>query len=45
MIGPKTLKLSEFDGDHPGVVIRKFGEDRSKTLPVQQFFFFFFLMS
>ena len=29
-IGPKGLKLSGFDG----VVIRKFGEDRSKALPL-----------
>ena len=37
MIGPKWLKFSGFDGSHPGVVIRKFGEDRSKTLPVGLF--------
>ena len=37
MIGPKGLKISAFDGDYPGVVARKFGEDRSKTLPVELF--------
>ena len=38
-IGPKGLNLSGFDGSHPGVVIRKFGKDQSKTLPVGLFFF------
>ena len=32
-IGPKGVKFSGFDGGHLGVVIRKFGEDQSKTLP------------
>ena len=31
MIGPKEFKFSGFDGDHPGVVIRKFGEVRIKS--------------
>ena len=34
-IGPKALKSSGFDG---GVVIRKFGEEWSKILPMQLFF-------
>ena len=39
MIGPKIrLKFEGFDGGYPGVVIRKLGEDWSKTLPVGLFF-------
>ena len=34
MIGPSELKFLGFDGGHPRVVIRKFGEDWSKILPV-----------
>ena len=34
MIGPKGLKFSGFDG----VVITRFGEDCSETLPVNLFF-------
>ena len=37
MIETKGLKFSGFDGDHPGMVMRYFGEDRSKTLPVELF--------
>ena len=33
-MGPKGLEFSGFDGDYPGVITRKFGEDKSKTLPV-----------
>ena len=29
-IGARGLKLSWLDGGYPGVVIRKFGEERSK---------------
>ena len=38
IVGPKGLKFSGFDGGHPVVVIRKFGGDQSKTLPVELFF-------
>ena len=37
MMGPKGLKFSGFDGGHLGVIIRKLGEDQSKTLPVGLF--------
>ena len=37
MIGPNRLKFSGFDEGHPGVAIRKFGEDWNKTLPVRLF--------
>ena len=37
-IGPKGLKYTGFNEGHPGVVLRKFGEDRSKTLPMRLFF-------
>ena len=33
-IGPKGLKFSGFDKGYPGVIIKKFGEDMSKTMPV-----------
>ena len=36
-IRPKGLKFSGFDAGHPGVVIRKFSGDQSKTLPVGLF--------
>ena len=36
MIGLKGLNISGFDGG-PAMVIRKFGKDRSKTLPVELF--------
>ena len=39
MIGPKELKFSGFDGCHPGIVLRKFSEDGSKTLPMGLYFF------
>ena len=42
-IGLKGLKFSGFngfDGAYPGVIIRKFGEDRIKALPVALFNFF-----
>ena len=42
MIGHKGFKFSEFDGDHHGVVIGKFGEDQSKILPMKLFFPFKF---
>ena len=32
-IGPKGLNFSEFDGGHPEVIIRMFGEDWSKPCP------------
>ena len=38
MIGPKGLKFLGFDGSHPGVVIRKFGEEQSRILHVGLFF-------
>ena len=31
---PKGIEFLGFDGCHPGVDIRKFGEELSKTLPV-----------
>ena len=37
MIGPEGLKYTGFNEGHPGVVIRKFGEEQSKTLPVGLF--------
>ena len=37
MIGPKKLKYRWFNEDHLGVVIMKFGEDQSITLPVGLF--------
>ena len=37
-IAPEGLKFSRSDGGHPGDVMRKFGEDRGKTLPVELFF-------
>ena len=36
-IGPKGINFLSFDGGLPGVVITKFGEDQSKTLPVGLF--------
>ena len=38
MIVLKGLRFSRFDGGHPGVVIKRYGEDRSKTLLVWLFF-------
>ena len=38
MIGSKGLQFSGFDVGHHGVVIKKFGEDRSKSLPMGLFF-------
>ena len=38
MIGPKTLNFSGIDGDHPEVDIRKFSEERRRTLPVDLLF-------
>ena len=35
VIGPKVLKFSGFPGVNPGEIIRKFGEDRSKTIPIR----------
>ena len=37
-IEPKGLKYTGFNEGHPGLVIRKFGEDQSKTMPVGLFF-------
>ena len=37
MIGPIGLKFSEFNQCHHGVVIRKYGEDQSETLPMGLF--------
>ena len=37
MIGSKEFKFSVFDEGHPGVVIRKFGKDQNKALPVGPF--------
>ena len=37
-IGYKVCKLLGFHGGHLGVVMRKLGEDISKSLPVEQFF-------
>ena len=37
MFEPKGFNFSGFDGGHPGMVIRKFGEDQSKTLPMGLF--------
>ena len=42
-IGPKGLKFSGFDGGQPGVFIRTFGEDRSKTLTVELLFQIFLI--
>ena len=38
MIWSKGLKYTGFDEGHPGVVLRKLGEDQSKTLPIRLFF-------
>ena len=37
-IGPKGLKYTRFNEGHPWVVIREFGVDQSKTMPVGLFF-------
>ena len=44
MIGPKGLKSSGIDEGHPGEIIRKFGNDRIKNMPINLFFFFFFFL-
>ena len=38
MIWSKGIKFSGFDSSHIGAVIRKFGEDQSKSLPMGLFF-------
>ena len=40
VIGSKRLKFQGLMGSHwDGVVMRKFGEDQSKTMPMGLFFF------
>ena len=41
---PKGLQFSGFDGGSPGVIIRKFNKNQSKTLPVGLYIFLTYLV-